>query len=111
MRKKRIDSRFKNETIYNTRLLFKMINLKSHIATCLKFKMMCTIYGNQCHKYRSVCRFASQYRDSIIYKVRRVFAYYFSVLFSGLVKAAKYNMSKIKIRREKKESLFFINPL
>jgi len=99
-----------NNTIYPTRLLVKMIRMRKYINSCMKFRKSCKIYGSMCHKYRFVCKFASKFRDGIIYKVRRIFAYYFSVLFSGLLITAKYKKMKLKFRKSKNSGFFYKTP-
>lgn len=113
MRNKKIVNKRKklvNDTIYPTNILMKMIRMRKYINSCLKYKHSCKIYGNMCKKYRFVCKFASKFRDSLIYKVRRIFAYYFSVLFSGLLIASKYKKVKLKLRRNKSSGFFYKSP-
>jgi hypothetical protein len=113
MRSKRLINKNKkliNKTIYPTKLLLKMIRMRNYINSCTKYRKSCRIYGSMCHKFRFVCKFASKFREGIIYKVRRIFAYYFSVLFSGLLLTSKYRKMKLKLRKNKNSGFFYNTP-
>ena len=110
LRKKIIRSNHDNKTIYPTRLLHKMIILRGKIANCLRYKKFCKNFGNHCAYYRYTCKFTSLYRDRIIYKVRKIFTYYFSQLFSVIAKSSKYIKSNMKRGRKIYKRFFYKTP-
>ena len=84
-RKRFIRNRRDNTTIYKYDLLLKIINFRKNVGKCVHSRKLCVFYAYRCGVFRSVCKNVKNLRDKIIYKIRKTFSFYYSVVFANLI--------------------------
>jgi hypothetical protein len=109
-RKKVVRNQRDNRTIYKYSLLKKMIYLKKLIKKCNNNKNLCRTMGYKCKFSNKICKYTKKFKESIIYKVRRVFSYYFSINFAQVINFMNKQQFKNYVGKKKGIAMFYTKP-
>jgi hypothetical protein len=109
-RKRTIITQRQNDTIYPFHVIKKLDRLKKFKRYCKKYKNHCLFYRFNCVRKRRYCRYVETVKERVIHEVRKVFSYYFSKVFSFVIKNGKMKKSKRSLFARLSSLYYFKSP-